>query len=266
MLTDPFREGTDLQWVDPYQDQPSKGKWKPLMWQEKYVNVVDVALSPIRWGLDMGMRYLMRPDQQFIAIDYTYITQRRPMNFGNGELIVNLNDSINLHLRPIEIKNKFGMDDFGRGEYMTTEQGYWVISQQDLKKICDADTIAVRVCGRQDFFELDKMALLKFEFMCRSFYQDVFNDTTHSEWINTIVPEGEEGRDNPGCFILFLAYGTPALPPVGIAAGLYLLLKKRSGLDGKQTWAFSRAGRVHGVIIIILSLILLASYFINSKT
>jgi hypothetical protein len=187
------------------------------------------------------------------------------MSFGAGELVVNLNESTNIHLRPLELKNKFGMDDFGRGEYMTTEEGYWTISQQDLKKICDADTISVRIYGRQDYFELDKMALLKFTFICRSFYQDIFDDTTYSEWINQIVPEGDEGRDNPGCIILIFAYATPILPPVGVAAGLFLLLRKRTGLDGKQTWAFSRSGRVHGVIIIILSLLVLASYFINSQ-
>ena len=62
----------------------------------------------------------------------------------------------------------------------------------------------MRVSGDSSYIELKDKGLLKFNFMCRSFYADLYEDSSYDEWINSIIPPGSE---NKGCFIATAAMG-----------------------------------------------------------
>ncbi len=60
--------------------------------------------------------------------------------------------------------------------------------------------------------ELENQGLLKFQFMCKSFYRNFYNFSSYDEWINgTKLPKSSSGRS---CFIVTATMGNYNHPVV----------------------------------------------------
>lgn len=192
---DKFKNRTDTNWIDPLASKVFGGKWGTWIWE------MDSGYGEDRYSsqLSLKLRHVKTPDLDSILIDYTYYSKEW-MFLRDGNLIINIDGVDNVELDPHESDTKVG--EFGGSRI--TEKGFYNITKEQLKQICDAKEISVRISGNS-YFELEDKGLLKFHFMCRSFYADLYEDTSHDEWINTIIPPGSEKKGS--CFIATAAMG-----------------------------------------------------------
>lgn len=192
---DKFKNRTDTNWKDPLGSKVFGGKWSTWMWE------MDAGYGEDSYSsqLSLELRHVKTPDLDSMVIDYTYYSKDW-IFLRNGEMIINIDGVDNVNLAPHESDTKVG--EFGGSGI--TENGFYSITKEQLKQICDAKEISVRVSGDSSFIELKDKGLLKFNFMCRSFYADLYEDSSYDEWINSIIPPGSEKK---GCFIATAAMG-----------------------------------------------------------
>lgn len=187
---DKFKNHTVDIWENPISEKAfGDNKWKNYMWEMETGYGEDKTTSQF----DLQLRHLKAPDLDALLIYYFYYSNEW-MFLREGRLIINIDGVDNIELKPVEIES----DVSGGGR--VKERGFYTISKEQLKQICDAKEVAVRVSGKTSYFELKDKGLLKFYFMCRSFYAEIYDDNSYDEWINSIVPPGTEGKGG-GCFI-----------------------------------------------------------------
>lgn len=189
---DKFKNSTVTKWIDPLPHKAlGNNKWEIYAWEKKFGYGKDSYTS----NLGLQLRHVKTPDLDSLLINYSYYSKTW-MFLGKGSMIINLDGVDNITLNPNETNTKVG--EFG--DTRISEYGYYDITKEQLKQICDAKEIFVRVNGGSSYLELEGKGLLKFQFMCRSFYADMYDDNSYDEWINSIVPPGTEGKGG-GCFI-----------------------------------------------------------------
>lgn len=191
---DKFNSRTDTSWKDPYANKTIGAKWSTWFWE------MSSGYGEAKYSsyISLKLRYIQVPNFDSLVLDYKYFSKNW-MFLRNGNIIINLDGGDNIVLKPHE--SDADVRDGGRIQ----ENGLWSISKAELKKICDADSIEVRISGATSYFELKAKGLLKFRFMCRSFYSDLYGDNTYDDWVNTIIPVGSEGKS--GCFIATATMG-----------------------------------------------------------
>lgn len=143
-------------------------------------------------------------DINFSAYDWIFLR--------NGNMILNLDDSENIILEFKETQTK---DDTKkilkkRSLKTTTEEevgsiselGFYKLSKVDLKKICEAEKVDIRISGGNSNIEITHgwktRKLLfgwealtkgeKFIFMCRGFYAGFFDDNSYNSYLEKIYP------------------------------------------------------------------------------
>lgn len=192
---DKFKNRTDTSWNDP-----QLGKVFGAKWENNWSMDVGYGENSSTQKFDLKLRHVKSPELDSIVIDYDW--RAKDWFFvRNGKMIVNIDGIDNIELEPHE-------SDTSVGKYGGTtlqEIGFYNISKEQLKQICDAKEISVRISGGSSYFELKDKGLLKFRFMCRSFYADLYEDSSYDEWINSIIPPGSEKKG--GCFIATAAMG-----------------------------------------------------------
>lgn len=191
---DKFKNRTDTNWKDPLLGKVFGGKWSMWIWEMNSGYGEDRYSS----SLSLKLRHVKTPDLDSMVIDYTYYSKDW-MFLRNGNMIINIDGVDNVNLAPHE--SDTDVRDGGR----ITENGFYNITKEQLKQICDAKEISVRISGGSSYFELEDKGLLKFHFMSRSFYADLYEDSSYDEWINSIIPPGSEKKG--GCFIATAAMG-----------------------------------------------------------
>ena len=191
---DKFKNRTDTNWKDPLAGKVFGAKWDTWFWK------ISVGYGEDRYSsyISLKLRHVKTPDLDSIVIDYTYYSKEW-MFLRNGGMIINIDGLDNINLASHE--SDTDVRDGGRIQ----ENGFYNITKEQLKQICDAKEISVRISGGSSYFELKDKGLLKFHFMCRSFYADLYEDSNYDEWINSIIPPGSEKKG--GCFIATAAMG-----------------------------------------------------------
>lgn len=243
---DKFKERTDVEWVDPL-----SGKWFEPFWSKRQTYNDGEMDRSFNADLLLGMRHTKTPTLDITVIDYS-IQSLTGMGFGSGEMIVNLDNSKNIHLGVHQTRSEMKTEE---NPWRYDEKGYWQISKEQILEICAAKKIEIRIFGSSDPANVPSDGNLKFHFMCRSFASEVLDEHAYDEWINSIVPVGSEGqKDN--LFMLILGYLLSwFLFPLGILIGLVQILRPITRLDGKLAWAHSTEYRIHGVIMIALGIL-----------
>ena len=191
---DKFKNRTDISWKDPQSGKLFGAKWDTWFWQMSF----GYGESRYTSKISLKLRHVKTPDLDSIVIDYTYYSNEW-MFLRSGGMIINIDGLDNIELGPHE--SDTDVRDGGRIE----ENGFYKITKEQLKQICDGKEISVRINGKSSYFELKDKGLLKFHFMCRSFYSDLYEDSSYDEWINSIIPPGSEKKG--GCFIATAAMG-----------------------------------------------------------
>lgn len=165
--------------------------------------------------LDLTLRHVKTPDMDICLIDYMYLGGDW-MFLGNGNMIINLDGIENITLEAHESNTEVGVGF----RNAVCEIGYYSISKEDLKKVCDAKQVEIRVAGGNSYHSIDnkpdqknsEKSILpgdKFLFMCRAFYAGLYDDSSYSSQIEAIIPVGTENAKAPGggCFIATAAMG-----------------------------------------------------------
>ena len=182
---DKFKNRTDTSWSDPLSGKVFGAKWSTWFWE------LDSS------SLGLGLRHVKSPEIDSLVIDYRYYSKDW-MFIRNGGMIINV-DGKNINLIPHE--SNTDVRDGGR----IYEEGYFSLTKNDLTSVCKGESVSVRVSGKGVYFELKDKGLLKFRFMCRSFYADFYDDTNYNDWINSVVPPGTENKGS--CYIATATLG-----------------------------------------------------------
>ncbi len=143
---------------------------------------------------DLTLRRSKSTESDSLFLDYDWFGDDL-FFFNSGNLIVNLGGTENIKLFADDEDDRKHLN---QGWEMT---GFYYLSKDELKKICSASNLSVRLSEARYSFELEGNGLLKFQFMCRSFYSDVFDDHSHDLWINSIITAKSESKSSAGCFI-----------------------------------------------------------------
>lgn len=166
------------------------------------------------------LRQVKNKDSEVLLIDYLY--QGSDWFFlRNGQMIINIDDNENLTLLPHETSTEVGIGV----KNAVQEKGFYQITKDQLKKVCDSRILDIRISGNEAFHDInnkpnqkyvDKAILPadKFLFMCRAFYSEVYNVENYTEWLNKIIPEGTENQNSEGCFIATATMGSYNHPVV----------------------------------------------------
>lgn len=218
---DKFTDKTTIKWKDPLLGKVWGAKWDMYIYELSY----SVGGTSFRATFDLTLRMVKINGVESLVFDYKYRSSDW-IFLKNGNLIVHIPGGENIVLQPHE--SNTDVRDGGK----ITEVGYYQISKEDLKTIADGENLSVRVSGDSKAFELEEKGLLKFQFMARSFYADVYEDSTYDAWIDSVVgsrssgtaASGEGGGINAAYWILAILF-----PP---GAALYSNIK----LSSKVGW------------------------------
>ena len=173
--------------------------------------------------IDLTMRHVKTPDLDVTLIDYLYLGADW-MFLRDGKMIINIDGTENINLDANESNTEVGVGF----RNAVCENGYYAISKDDLKKVCDAKEVEVRISGGSSYHSINnkpdqknsEKAILpgdKFLFMCRAFYAGLYDDDTYNAQIEAIIPIGSENAKAPssgGCFIATAAMGNHDHPVV----------------------------------------------------
>jgi hypothetical protein len=152
----------------------------------------------------ISLRHVESPEGAALAFDYIF----------NGadwlftqSIIININGVENIKLEAHELDRETETSTYSNN-VDCVEKGYFIITKELLKKICDAEDLDVCVNGKSRRIEFEnedksgKNGILRFRFLCRVFYSELYEDNTYDEWINSIA-----SKSKSGCFIATAAMG-----------------------------------------------------------
>ena len=118
----------------------------------------------------IGLRHVSMPNMDDSVVDIEYSGEDW-FFLRRGELIININNVENIVLKPHESHS-----DCGHG--ICSESDYYDIDQATLKRICEANTIDVKITGR-DHFEV--FHVNKFIIYAQQFYNAVYDSNAYQE-------------------------------------------------------------------------------------
>jgi len=204
-------------------------KWPAKFTKQFYYNWINLGDSDVTdyKGLEyyFNIRSVKTPDLDVILIDYTYMGDNWSF-LRDGSMTINIEGGENIKLEPNESNTEVSAGYHGA----VVEVGYYPITKDQLKKVCDAKNIEVRVQGASGYMDLknesskgwctDLLPANKFQFMCRAFYSGLFEDAAYNDYLVELVPPGTEAKAKAGaagggaCFIATAAMGDYDHPAV----------------------------------------------------
>lgn len=134
----------------------------------------------------------------------------------HGELTINI-DSKNTKIK----FNETSTDVANGGK--CTEDGYWKISKELLKSICDAKKIKIRVSGKSVYVDGNEQECSEFQVICQRFYNGAYNDKKYVESLNPtdieiererLAEEAKKSDKKGGCFVATATMGNYNHPTV----------------------------------------------------
>jgi hypothetical protein len=167
---DKFENVTITEWICPKADV----LFGEYNWMNKGQTIVET--------FNLVLRRIKDSEFEELVIDY-YWFGAELFFFNSGSLIINCDNKENLRLIA---------DDEDTREFVSPGwemSGSYEITIEDLRKVCNAEKIEIRVSEERYSFELEGKGLLKFQLMCRSFLSEVFNEKLHDDWVNSLLQE-----------------------------------------------------------------------------
>lgn len=193
----------------------------PSKFSKKYIslwfNAGDSTVKDYKgMELDFTLRNVKTPDLDVTLIDYMYLGGDW-MFLRHGKMIINIDGTENITLECHESDTEVGVGF----RNAVCEVGYYSITKEELKKVCDAKQVEVRVGGNSSYHVINnepnqknsEKSILpgdKFIFMCRAFYAGLCDDSSYNSQIEAAIPIGTENAKAPssgGCFIATAAMG-----------------------------------------------------------
>ena len=141
----------------------------------------------------------------------------------DGRLIFNCDqDVFELKFRESKSTNarkSFDYETF----YSCCEIGYYLIEVSQLKQICEAKMLKIRISGKDSRAEPSEKFCAELQKHCRQFYNNVFDSSLYLESLIEETPKLEqkpttdkmpEGKKKSGCFVATACYGNYDHPVV----------------------------------------------------
>ncbi len=142
----------------------------------------------------IGLRHVSMPAGDILVLDINYDGDDW-FFLRQGELIININNVENMVLKP---KESYTDTYTSYHDVHCVESDYYELTQEQLKRICEANTIDVKITGR-DHFEV--FHVNKFIIYARQFYNAVYDSNAYQESLK-MGYVGTSG-DN-GCIVTLL--------------------------------------------------------------
>ena len=136
-------------------------------------------MGVISYGSKINIRYLSKPDTDSIFLDYYYEDSGKKCDFlylDGGELIIRINDRENISL-PFITKGErdiFSYSVNGQNQTTRTEYNFVEIDKTTLEKICNANSIELKVNG-QNPIEYSANKCQGFIEYCKLFHDGLYN-------------------------------------------------------------------------------------------
>lgn len=163
---------------------------------------------------DINIRHLSMPQDDSLLLDIEY-SGGDWVFLRWGYLIININNVENIKLKANESWHDHDVID---GGCKCEESCYYVIDQETLKKICDADTIDVKIQGEDTDYECNANEFILY---AQYFYNSVYDSEAYKDIQNKSInlnPNYKELTDNMGwrernpiTFALYIGLGCLAL-------------------------------------------------------
>ncbi|MBK8342211.1 MAG: hypothetical protein IPL12_02135 [Bacteroidetes bacterium] len=99
--------------------------------------------------ISLSLRHVKTPDLDLSLIDYTYIGADW-FFLRNGNMIINIDGKENITIQATESNTEVGVGY----RNSVAEIGYYTITKEELKKVCDAKSIEVRIAGGASYHSL----------------------------------------------------------------------------------------------------------------
>ena len=157
-------------------------------------------------GLGMGMtKTETEKGVSVFTIDYEYHNWEW-MHLGNGSIQILLDDGTTLKLEGHETRTHVYSQDKKGGKIF--EKGYWIISEEDLKKVCASSNTSIRVSGSNFHIEFDEEQNEKFLFMVRTMYSETIDSSSYKKEIGDFQKKLDEKKasDNRKAIIFIVIF------------------------------------------------------------
>ena len=122
--------------------------------------------------LDIRLRHMSVPESEDLLLDVSY-AGRDWFFLRNGRVIININNVENITLEPhesyTEVTNEFRS---------CREADYYIISQEILKKICDAESVDIQISGESDVAEVNANEFIRY---AQIFYNGFYDEEAYKE-------------------------------------------------------------------------------------
>ncbi|MEI7503126.1 MAG: hypothetical protein WCJ61_07570 [Paludibacter sp.] len=203
--------------IDNFEDA-----FNPLVWEEydefkeetiteihypshKYSHYINVYNDKKNFTIELSIRAINSSKKTQIYIEFSCETYKYKsssysqfhnyedyISLDKGKMIIRINDKMNFSVKPNKTKLSFG-------DYINTEKGNYLISEDQLKQICEAKTVELKIYGESlehyigynlenytpssSSYMNNILPSERFLFMCRAFYTSLYKDKTYLEWI-----------------------------------------------------------------------------------
>jgi len=117
--------------------------------------------------------------ERVFGLDY-FCTYSKELFIKDGDLKINLDDTTNLELTPINTGSQ-------ALEYICSEWGGFLIQESQLKQIADAKKVGVKVSGPAFAEVWEDKSAQDFQDMLRCFYNNMVDKQSHIDTIKTIM-------------------------------------------------------------------------------
>ncbi len=143
----------------------------------------------------LSLRHIKMPDLEAILLDIN-LYKEDWFHLSDGEMVLLIDEKERIQLELEGSKTDVSSS-------FISESGYYEIESELFKRICQAQKIEVKISGDRTYHiinndpdqdSVDKYILPgdKFLFMFRAFYSGLYNSDLYSDWLNSIIPIGEE--------------------------------------------------------------------------
>jgi hypothetical protein len=174
-------------------------------------NIFDLALSQLRrYNFEFQLRRVKTKESDLLVLDCNLTTLDDWYHARNGDLIFNC-DQENYKFEFSETQTN--VDHVG-DKLFCFETGYYLLSQDDIKRICDSEIFKIRLKGDSEYIEPDLGWCAQFKNYCQQFYNNSYDALAYQSAIaETPTKRGSATKSVArwpwvigGLVVLFLIY------------------------------------------------------------
>lgn len=159
---------------------------------------------------NIKLRHIKTKDLDSLVLDL-HVMAKKWFHLRSGKLILNCDqDNIELkfHESQTEVKSSNPLDT---ADIHCFEYGYYKLTKKDVKKVCDAKVLKIRISGANSYEEPRADYCEAFQTYFQQFYNQFYDESKYADSLEKTVGKGGGGG---GCFIATATMGNYSHPVV----------------------------------------------------